>query len=181
MKFVVDPESRNLFGKNNEDIDNVYDAYIYKAKQIMIWVLIVAAIMVTVCMFFTDNEKLQCVSLVAFLFVGISCIIAMMVLLENENKIIGKKLPLTENEVNQFRDLKKLTECDGKDIYKVNNQYYYAVCGDDSFLFSILEEDDLKSLQNRYSQSEIDEATTLIARMKRNKETNQYEVVYDLV
>lgn len=183
MKFVVDPKSRNLFGKDNKDIDNIYDAYIYRAKQIMIfmiWGLIVAAIIVTVCWLFTDNGKLQCISVLAFLFVGIFYIIAIIVLCENEDKIIEKKLSLTENEVNQFRNLKKLTECDGKDIYKVNNQYYYPVCGDDSFLFSILEEDDLKSLQSRYSQSEIDEATTLIARMERNKETNQYEVVYDL-
>lgn len=94
MKFVVDPKSRNLFGKDNKDIDNIYDAYIYRAKQIMIfmiWGLIVAAIIVTVCWLFTDNGKLQCISVLAFLFVGIFYIITYQRLVRNRSISIYTK------------------------------------------------------------------------------------------
>lgn len=163
MKFVVDPESRNLFGKNNEDIDNIYDAYVSRAIKIMIGWLLIASVIVGACTFV--NEDL---SIISFPICALISLIINLIALElcgNRSKIVGKKLSLSEDELEEFDDLKVLIAYDGMDIYKVSD--LLTKCG-------------LKNLQSWYSQSEIDEATTIIARMERNKETNQYEVVFDL-
>ena len=181
MKFVVDPESRNLYGKDNEDIDNIYDAYVSRAIKIMIGWLLIASVIVGACTFV--NEDL---SIISFLICDLISLIINLIALElcgNRSKIVGKKLSLSEDELEEFDDLKDLIACDGMDIYKADDQYYLPDEDEDLFdsdLYPLLTKDDLKSLQNRYSQSEIDEATTIIARMERNKETNQYEVVFDL-
>lgn len=179
MKFVVDPESRNLFGKDNEDIRNTYKKCIENPTLVICFVSAGIVFTLGICSIFISSVIIE-VSAVLAMMLSFLMVVA---LWENNDKIVGKKLSLSEDELEEFADLKDLIAYDGMDIYKVSDQYYLPDEDEDLFdsnFYPLLTKCGLKNLQSRYSQSEIDEATTIIARMERNKETNQYEVVFDL-